>query len=54
MTYFKQIIIVLCISVSLSVQGQINVTGIIKDSKLVKTYENKLYFIDFWATWCAP
>ncbi|RNC86740.1 MAG: TlpA family protein disulfide reductase [Winogradskyella sp.] len=33
---------------------QINVSEVIQESQISQSQENKLYFIDFWATWCGP
>ncbi|MEY8848468.1 TlpA family protein disulfide reductase [Psychroserpens sp. XS_ASV72] len=35
-------------------QGQIRFSETIQDSKIASPNDNTLYFIDFWATWCAP
>ena len=34
--------------------GQIKVSQFFQKSQISKTTSNKLYFIDFWATWCGP
>ena len=34
--------------------GQIKVSELIQESKITTTDNNKLYFVDFWATWCGP
>ncbi|MBD0832098.1 TlpA family protein disulfide reductase [Aestuariibaculum sediminum] len=34
--------------------GQIKISNFIKPSELARQDQNKLYFIDFWATWCGP
>ncbi|GEM_PF-1160855 len=34
--------------------GQIKISENIQDSQLTTNNENKLYFVDFWATWCGP
>ena len=34
--------------------GQIKVSELIQESKIATTDNNKLYFVDFWATWCGP
>ncbi|GAA4957122.1 TlpA disulfide reductase family protein [Algibacter aquimarinus] len=34
--------------------GQIHLSEIIQDSKIVDDTKSKLFFIDFWATWCGP
>lgn len=36
------------------VLGQVEISEYIQTSKLSKTENNSLYFIDFWATWCGP
>lgn len=35
-------------------KGQINVSEFMQPSKIASAEGNKLYFIDFWATWCGP
>lgn len=39
---------------SFSANSQIEVSEILQKSKIVETESNKLYFVDFWATWCGP
>ena len=39
---------------SYAVNGQINASEIIQESKIASAQANKLYYVDFWATWCAP
>lgn len=34
--------------------GQITISEFIQESKIADSNKNKLYFVDFWATWCAP
>ncbi len=34
--------------------GQINISELVQPSKIATPSENKLYFVDFWATWCTP
>jgi len=36
------------------VNSQIKVSEVIQESKIASDANNKLYFVDFWATWCAP
>ena len=40
-----------CFSIN---SAQISVSKVIQESQIASSYENKLYFIDFWATWCGP
>ena len=35
-------------------QSQINVSEFLQESKIATPDNNKLYFVDFWATWCGP
>ncbi|ARV09061.1 hypothetical protein BTO05_05205 [Winogradskyella sp. PC-19] len=37
-----------------SSNAQIRVSEILQQSSIVETESNKLYFVDFWATWCGP
>lgn len=39
---------------SLNGYSQIQVSEILQESKIVESESNKLYFVDFWATWCGP
>ncbi len=34
--------------------GQIKISELIQENASSLTDENKLYFVDFWATWCGP
>lgn len=34
--------------------SQINVSEFLQESKIASPDSNKLYFVDFWATWCVP
>ncbi|MDO1499924.1 TlpA disulfide reductase family protein [Winogradskyella maritima] len=34
--------------------GQINVSEFMQASKIASADDNKLYYVDFWATWCGP
>ncbi|WP_158281880.1 TlpA family protein disulfide reductase [Winogradskyella wandonensis] len=48
-TFFTILYFVVSISYS-----QIKVSEIIQESKIANEDANKLYFVDFWATWCGP
>jgi thiol-disulfide isomerase/thioredoxin len=51
----KQILSVLiCILTASYSFGQIKVSEFLQNSQIATTTNNKLYFVDFWATWCAP
>lgn len=47
-------LIIFCISNNLVMHGQVKVSEIIQESNLAVSETNKLYFVDFWATWCVP
>lgn len=47
-------LILILIIVSAKLNAQIKVSEFIQDSKIATKDDNKLYFIDFWATWCGP
>ena len=47
-------LIIICILTATYSYGQIKVSEFIQDSKIASAENNKLYFIDFWATWCGP
>lgn len=34
--------------------SQIKISELVQPNKLATETENKLYFVDFWATWCGP
>ncbi|WP_400077241.1 TlpA family protein disulfide reductase [Winogradskyella sp. R77965] len=34
--------------------GQIKVSEFLQESKIASSDSNKLFFVDFWATWCVP
>ncbi|APY10138.1 hypothetical protein BWZ22_02325 [Seonamhaeicola sp. S2-3] len=48
-----KIVVLILFSINVSM-GQVHVSEFIRDSNIAKNDYNKLYFIDFWATWCAP
>lgn len=50
--YFSLIII--CILTATYSYSQIKVSEFIQESKIASADNNKLFFVDFWATWCAP
>ena len=39
---------------SINAQNQIKVSEFLQESKIATPDNNKLYFVDFWATWCGP
>ena len=45
------IIFILVTSYSFS---QVKVSEFLQESKIASADNNKLFFVDFWATWCAP
>ena len=45
---------IICILTATFSYGQIKVSEFIQESKIASSDNNKLYFIDFWATWCGP
>ncbi|WP_299099420.1 TlpA disulfide reductase family protein [uncultured Winogradskyella sp.] len=52
----NRILIVLLIFIGFGndVQSQIKVSEFLQESKIASAENNKLYFVDFWATWCGP
>lgn len=50
----RNIVLLVVILCPLIFFGQIKVSKTIQPSKIAKSDENALYFIDFWATWCGP
>ena len=52
---FKKISFYLvCFFSSTFIFGQIKVSEYIQQSSIATQTDNKLYFVDFWATWCGP
>ncbi|WP_299113086.1 TlpA disulfide reductase family protein [uncultured Winogradskyella sp.] len=54
--FFKKFLsaaIICVISTSYS-YSQVNVSEFIQESKIASADSNKLFFVDFWATWCGP
>lgn len=47
-------LIIICILTATYSYGQIKVSEFIQESKIASTDNNKLFFVDFWATWCGP
>lgn len=37
-----------------SLRAQIKVSEVVQTSKITASENNKLFFVDFWATWCGP
>ncbi|MBV7268450.1 TlpA family protein disulfide reductase [Winogradskyella luteola] len=54
--FFKKYLsaVIICVvSVAYS-YGQVNISEFIQESKIASPDNNKLFFVDFWATWCGP
>ncbi|MCA0153602.1 TlpA family protein disulfide reductase [Winogradskyella vincentii] len=47
-------LVIICLLTATYAFGQIKVSEFLQDSKIASADNNKLYFVDFWATWCAP
>lgn len=47
-------LIIICVLTATYSFGQINVSEFLQDSQIATQDNNKLYFVDFWATWCGP
>ncbi|NRD19570.1 TlpA family protein disulfide reductase [Winogradskyella eckloniae] len=47
-------ILLIFVSFSHGLHSQIKVSEFLQESKIATTDNNKLYFVDFWATWCGP
>lgn len=55
MKKFKLIILLtICMIFTNDLFSQIRISEEIQSSKIALQESNKLYFVDFWATWCAP
>ena len=54
--YRKQCLslVVICVLAATYSYGQIKVSEFLQESKIASADNNKLFFVDFWATWCAP
>ncbi len=50
--YFSLAII--CVLTATYSYGQVKVSEFIQESKIATSNNNKLIFVDFWATWCTP
>ena len=57
MNYFKNrcfsLVIILFLTANYS-YGQIKISEFLQESKIASSDGNKLFFVDFWATWCGP
>ena len=47
-------LIIICILTATYSYSQIKVSEFIQDSEIASPESNKLFFVDFWATWCGP
>ena len=52
--FYATFLCVFCLLVATNTFGQIRISEQIQPSKVVTQEANKLYFVDFWATWCGP
>lgn len=50
----KVLIIGFLVSVFSIGNAQIKISELVQESKIASSDANKLYFVDFWATWCVP
>ncbi|WP_299119005.1 TlpA disulfide reductase family protein [uncultured Winogradskyella sp.] len=46
--------LIVCLLVASYSFGQIKVSEFLQESKIASSDNNKLFFVDFWATWCVP
>ena len=54
MKFNKTTLYLLCLLSSTFIFGQIKISEYIQRSSIATQTNNKLYFVDFWATWCGP
>lgn len=47
-------IVSICFFTVSYVNAQVKVSEFIQESSIASSGDNKLYFVDFWATWCGP
>ncbi|WP_296384900.1 TlpA disulfide reductase family protein [Winogradskyella sp.] len=47
-------LVIICILTATYSYGQIKVSEFLQESKIASSDNNKLFFVDFWATWCGP
>lgn len=47
-------IVIICLLTATYAFGQIKISEMIQNSEIASKTDNKLYFVDFWATWCVP
>ena len=47
-------LIIICVLIATYSFGQIKISEFLQDSQIATQDNNKLYFVDFWATWCGP
>jgi len=53
--YLKSFVLLsFCLLISFFSRSQERISEVIQQSKTASQKDNSLYFIDFWATWCAP
>jgi thiol-disulfide isomerase/thioredoxin len=54
MKFKKTTFYLVCLFSTTFIFGQIKVSEYIQQSTIATQTNNKLYFVDFWATWCGP
>ncbi|WP_262732582.1 TlpA family protein disulfide reductase [Gaetbulibacter sp. NE] len=52
--YKKVLIFSICLNVCFTLNAQISVSEVMQESTIATHDNNKLYYVDFWATWCGP